>query len=234
MKREHIETPQSWEARRRRQSRRGRIWTALAAAGLCFAASFSPAFGEDRKPEGDPPPPNGPGFATGDETIGTLPILQGPETIQIRRDLLIQQPSLCLEGELDEILSSILSVRGAAVAQIQPLPIGQGNARTNRVRLIFPGNVQLGFDRLMIESSTIHVGVWLPERLRLGAIEAVWNSRLATIYSGSEFVHLPVLNMSAAGALSHAPYLAHAQGALGSTYVSAATDQDILVLRQTH
>jgi hypothetical protein len=227
MKRVHTET------QRRGRSRGWRISTALAAAGLCIAAGISPARGEERKIDGGEPPIE-PSLFTGDETIGTLPILQGPETIVIRRDLLIQQPSLCLEGDFDEIMASIVSVRGAAVAQVNALPVGPGASRSDRVQVIFPGNVQLGFDRLLIESSSIQVGVWMPERTRAGSIEFVWNSRLGTIPAESQLVHLPVLSMSAVGALSYAPFLAHAQGALGSTYVTAATGLDTLVLRQTH
>jgi hypothetical protein len=221
MRRKHGQT------QRHRPSRGWRIALALAALGLCFAASMPTALGEERKP--DDPPPNGPGYAAGDETIGTLPILQGPETIQIRRDLLIRQPSLCLEGDLDEIMSSIIGVRGDAVVQLE----GAG-LRTDRVRVIFPGKVQIAFDRLMIESSTIRVGMWMPGRTRLGELETVWNSRLATIAAGSQFVHLPVLDLSELGALSVAPYLVHAQGAVGSTFVTAVTDPDLLLLRQTH
>lgn len=197
--------------------------TALVGLSLCFAAAFAPAFGDGRKQ--DPPPM----FFAGDETIGTLPILVGQDTIALRRDLSITQPSLCLEGELADILGSIVLVRGQAIAQVE-----RADARTSRVRVIFPGNVQLGFDRLMIESSSVRVGIWNPTGVRGGELQAVWNRRPLTLGVGTAFVDLPVLALSSAGALSIAPFALQGQGPLSSLHLLAAADQDFLTLRQSH
>jgi hypothetical protein len=204
MKHEHTHT------HGRRLSRRWRtaLRTALVAASLCFAVVITPAFGDQRKSDGSP------SYSGGDETIGTLPILHGQQTIDLWRDLSIVQPSLCLEGDLNEILSSIVLMRGQAVAQV--VPAGPG-----RVRVIFPGNVQLGFDRLMIESSSIRVGVWTPANARQSMVAAT-------------FTEMPILALSASGSLSRAAFQAHVRGLLGTTLVSASTDPDFLYLRQTH
>jgi len=203
-------------------------------AGIAFfvALSFFPerASGEDRKlnqPE-PPPAPTPPLIYGGDETIGTLPILQGPGVVELRRNLVIQEPSLCLEGDLSTIQNSIVFARGNVVATIV-----SSDARTGRVRLVFPGDVQIGFDKLMIESSSIRVGLWTPGR-PTSSLEAVWGARRAMVGVSGPFSELPILSMSATGSLSYSPLLLLVHGTSAWTSLLATTTPDFLVLRQTH
>lgn len=208
----------------RRPSRH--TWLAgLVVAGFTLFGALDPAFGfGDRKPDDTPP---GPLVNFGDETIGTLPILHGPDVIELHRNLRIQQPSLCLEGDLATIQNSIAFTRGDVTAQIETV-----DARAGIVRLVFPGDVQIGFDRLMIESSTIRVGVWTPGRA--SGVEVVWNARRGLVGASGPFSELPILSMSHAGALSYAPLFLLAHGPASSTTLVASTNQDFLILRQTH
>ncbi len=211
-------------------SSQSRLRCAVVALGLFVAASFSStlAFGQDRKLDPPPPAPTPPMNFAGDETIGTLPIIQGPQAVELRRDLVIAQPSLCLEGELSTILNSIAFTRGDVVATIVST-----DARSGRVRLVFPGNAQIAFDKLMIESSSIRVGLWTPGRTHSN-LEAVWSDRRAMIGVGAAFSDLPILSMSAAGALSYSPLLLMAHGAGSWTSLLATTTQDFLIVRQAH
>jgi len=208
---------------------RGRIGIAARAAFavtlVCVTATLGSAFGGERRSTGGVVP----AFFTGEETIGTLPILQGPETIELRRDLRITRPALCLEGDLADVMNAIVSVRGGALAQVENV-----GAHTTRVRVIFTSDVQLAFDRLQVESSSIRIGLWTPGRPEKSEITGVWSSRQATFVARTSFVELPVLALSSTGALSYAPFLAKAQGVLGPTFLTAATVGESLVLRQTH
>jgi len=197
----------------------------LVVAGFALAGAFDPAFGfGDRKPDDVP----GHQLNVGDETIGTLPILHGSEVIELHRHLAILQPSLCLEGDLDTIRNSIVFTRGDVSAQVETV-----DARAGIVRLVFPGNVQLAFDRLMIESSGVRVGVWSPGRP--SGLEIVWSSRRGLVQGTAPFSELPILSMSHTGALSYAPLFLLAHGSASSTTtLVAATDPDFLILRQTH
>jgi hypothetical protein len=198
---------------------------------LFVAANLAPAraFGDDRKVnQPEPPPPAPPLHYAGDETIGTLPILQGPDAVELRRDLVIHGPSLCLEGDLSTILNTIAFTRGHVVAHVVST-----DARTGRVRLVFPGNVQIGFDRLMIESSAVHVGLWTPGRADAN-LEVVWSTRRSMVGVGAAFSDLPILSMSAAGALSYSPLSLMAHGAGYWTSLMATTTADFLIVRQAH
>lgn len=165
----------------------------------------------------------------GDETIGTLPIMGGGPLVQLRRDLEVVRPSFFIEGNLDGVCNAIVTLVGADEVQVVPL-----DPAYTRVRLIFPDHVFVGFDRTLMQSSDFKIGMWLPEPRADADTLCAWGPRLATIAQTNARIELPVIAMSAAGALDQTPLLVLAAGGQVSTQLTAATDSDFLYLFQRH
>ena len=108
--------------------------------------------------------------SSGDETIGTLPIIgrQGVKlpTIQGWRGM---RPAFYLEGTVSDIQSSVYSARGDGYITIEFLdPTG------DRIRAAFHGNVSVVLDKALLETASIQTGLavpasFAPETVRLTA-----------------------------------------------------------------
>ena len=66
------------------------------------------------------------------------------------------------------------------------MPVGPIDAATNRVRLVFPGQVLLGFDRLTAETSDIRMGLWLPQPVSYAYPHCSWGTRWSAFTPGSQ------------------------------------------------
>lgn len=222
-------------------SRTGRrAWCAvlfLACLGLTLnsASAFDENAGvsnRDGKPSsnaGEPDQPPAQPVAVGDETVGTLPVLQGGAQLVLLRDLEILTPSFFIEGNYNDVRNSLLSVRGQAVAKVIPL-----DPATGRVRMIFPFRVQMMFDRTMVENCNLQFGMWVPEPVPYADPIGVWGQRAFGLVPHLSCVTLPVVEMSEVGAFDVAPLQVHAFSPIQPTDFAVTTTADLLVLRQTH
>lgn len=185
--------------------------------------SFVPSNGND--PDEPPMQP----VAVGDETVGTLPVMQGGSALVLRRDLEIQVPSFFIEGNVNDVRNAMLMTQGDALAKVVPL-----DPTTGRVRLVFPGRVAIALDRVMVESCGLEFGLVVPEPSTYAYPIGVWADRSFGFVPQSSLVQLPVTQMSALGALDVAPLRVTAPGVIQSTSFQAASTADVLVLRQQH
>jgi hypothetical protein len=203
----------------------GRCFAAVALCALTLAPVF--AFGGDLRDKDTQDPDQG--VAIGDETIGTLPILNGGSTIELVRGLPITRPSLFLEGDLYELQNAISFFQGFAHAEVMPL-----DPNWQRVRLVFVDEVLLGFDRVALLGADIQFGLWMPESTRSLNPSLSWGGRTIGVQPTDSRVMLPLSQMSATGALDASPLCAAAGSSVGMNAVLAAVDQDFLYLVQRH
>lgn len=94
-------------------------------------------------------------YSGDDETIGTLPMLDGEGSILIVRDQVATRPTLYLEGNYDEILAVLLQASGRGVMSVQSLG-------GDRVRCRFHGRLALGIDLSLLAMTDIQAGIQLP------------------------------------------------------------------------
>jgi hypothetical protein len=203
----------------------GRCFAALALCALTLAPAF--AFDDDGRDkivqDADA------GIAIGDETIGTLPILNGGGAIELVRGLPLQRPGLFLEGDLFELQNAITFFQGTAVAEVMPL-----DSSWQRVRIVFVDEVLLAFDRLALAGADIQFGMWMPETTRSTHPSLAWGGRTFDMQAQDSRLVLPLSQMSAMGALDASPLIAATESSAGPSAVLAAVDQDFLYLVQRH
>jgi len=174
------------------------------------------------------PPPTAPA-GIGDETVGTLPVLQGSAGIVLRRDVEIRGPSFFIEGNVNDVRNCVVLAQGEAVAKVIPLDVATG-----RVRMVFPGRLSLALDRVMVESCALEFGLLVPEPASYAYPVGMWGQRTFGLVPQSSLVSLPVTPMSSVGALETAPLRVFASGFLQSTRFEAQATPDLLVVRQRH
>jgi len=201
----------------------GRCFAAVALCALAVAPVL--AYGGDLREKDSPPPDQG--IAIGDETIGTLPILNTGSSIELVRGLPILRPSFFLEGDLYELQNAISFFQGSAVAEVIPL-----DPSWQRVRLVFVEDMMLGFDRAALVGADIQFGLWMPDTVRSTNPSLSWGGRTFEMQSFDSRYLLPLSQMSATGALDYSPLCAAAESSAGPNAVMAAVDQDFLYLIQ--
>ena len=90
----------------------------------------------------------------GDETVGTLPMVG--VRLDFVRHARLDGPCLAIEGRFDDIVSSILSVRGSTKVRLDVLPQG-------RVRAVFVGDVRVAFSALPYVRAGLVAGMLQPD-----------------------------------------------------------------------
>lgn len=90
----------------------------------------------------------------GDETVGTLPMVG--VRLDFVRHARLDGPCLAIEGRFDDIVSSILAVRGSTKVRLDMLPQG-------RVRAVFVGDVRVAFSALPYVRSGLVAGMLQPD-----------------------------------------------------------------------
>jgi hypothetical protein len=103
-------------------------------------------------------------YSGDDETIGTLPMLDGEGSILIVRDQVTTRPTLYLEGRYDEVLAVLLQSTGRGVMSVQALG-------ADRVRCHFHGRLALGLDLGLLAMTDIQVGVHLPGQVGVAGLD---------------------------------------------------------------
>lgn len=181
--------------------------------------------------------PNGTGNSSGDsaaggddETVGTLPIVLGNPGLDLRRHLAVTRPSLCLQGNLWEVMNAIVAVRGAHEADVTIL-----DARSGFARIVLPGDALVAFDRMAITNGSVQIGMLVPNAsagtpgftFQLGARQRFY------AYP-TPLISLPIVELSSMGVLDQVPFHASIGGSSGGTAIDARTTTDVLLVRQSH
>lgn len=171
-------------------------WVARLGAGLllCAVATLPSALA------GFGAPPT----ATDDETVGTLPILDGGSLgIDVLRRWEDPRPALYLEGSGESIANALLAAEGEGVATLEDLGSGQA-------RLTFYGTVRVHLDRVSLDDdATLEIGLSLQPSAVIyeyGPTMLGWNGQVRSLGALSVGQHrLPVQHLEAHGALDLAP-----------------------------
>lgn len=107
----------------------------------------------------------------GDETVGTLPMVG--VRLDFVRHARLDGPCLAIEGRFDDIVASILAVRGSSKVRLDPLPGG-------RVRAVFVGDVRVAFSALPYVRAGLAAGMLQPDgTFRALPAEAVFHDGAA-------------------------------------------------------
>lgn len=206
-------------------TRPGRGGSVLASLALACVAPLLCSF---ETPGGGPTGDGSFGSGGGggdDETVGTLPSVNGPGGLDVRRYLRIQKPSLFVQGPTQTILSCVIAARGDVRALAQPMGHGE-------LRLVLAGDVQVALDRGGFQALGLRVGVVLPQGQQLAWASAAWAGRALPF--GRATLDLPVLQLDAQGRLAASPLVAGVATRAGRTAVSVRASSDLLILTQAH
>jgi hypothetical protein len=208
----------------------GRIAVLACALGaMAIVPSRASAFGSTDKGDGNHAADI---YGGGDdETVGTLPIVLGEQTIKFRRNLNITRPSVCLEGDVNEILNSIAIVRGDTSAKLEWLDV-----TTYRARVTFPNDVLLGFDRLALQSANVRIGMNLPVSYAYPIQDwsGSFNSRHVAFSPALRMAELPVAALASSGTLDQHPMHVQIGNLRTTTSLIAFSSVDFVTLLQTH
>ncbi len=98
-------------------------------------------------------------YTSDDETIGTLPMVNGGGSIAIQRNLQSNKPALYLEGRYDEICAVLVHSQGQGAMSVQSLGGG-------RVRCTFHGRLAIGLDQNLLSMTRIQMGIHIPQAFR--------------------------------------------------------------------
>lgn len=168
---------------------------------------------------------NGAAGGGDDETVGTLPNFEGEGTFDVLRYARITRPSLYVQGSVDEVLSSAISVRGDRRVLAQPMSNGE-------LRFVFLGDAQIGFDRNGFHAASLRVGVVVPQGASILRSAAAWNGQALSTWT---YVYeLPIAQFEASGLLDQSPIVAGVSTTQGSTMVRAQANVDLVTLTQRH
>ncbi len=188
----------------------------LGAGALCsFNGQDAPGLGSG----------TGESFAAGggdDETVGTLPSQDGRPVLDLSRYQRLWKPALYVQGPASEVLGSVVLAEGDRRALVMNLPGGE-------VRLLFPGSVSVGFDRILFRSAQMRVGVTVPEGALSMRASAAWAGRA---FPWQVHAELPVGAFETAGYLDAGPIVAGLVTSVGTTAVRISATQDLLILSQ--
>jgi hypothetical protein len=163
------------------------------------------------------------GGGGGDETVGTLPSVNGDDVLDIRRFARIVRPSLYIQGHRDDVLAAAVAARGDRRVLVQPMP-------GNELRVVFLGDVQVGFDRNSFHVAALRVGVVAPESSPILRSGASWNGQ--DLPTWTYVYELPIAQFEANGLLDQAPILAGVATAQGVMRYRAHANVDMVVLTQ--
>jgi hypothetical protein len=191
-------------------------------AGIALCAAFAlTAFAEA--------PPGGPN-GSDDETVGTLPGVNGPG-FDLSRRAREEGPALFIEGPVEQLFAMVDGVTGYATVTEETI-----DAQARIARLTFHGDLRLELDRQASENASIHIGWTMPRTFGSARMTMLWDRRaIAQSRVSGRSVALPVEAMDAAGALNVAPVTIVAAGQRGqhaTLQIVAAGSQ--LVFTQTH
>jgi hypothetical protein len=208
---------------------RDRARGSLAALALLAALLVLPSFGHTDRTgtEGPPGPgPQNPGAASlggGDETLGTLPTLGVGPALDLRRVRRIEGPAMYVEGPADSVLTAALGARGDRRAEVVALPGG-------RARLVFPGSLEVAFDRDSLELGGFEFGIVGAEGLVGLRSGAAWNGRALQGWTPAQ--QLPVGLLSTGAWLDEAPLVAVVAGGNGSVALRFRAVGGVVVVSQ--
>ncbi|MFN0009518.1 MAG: hypothetical protein ACKVXR_16590 [Planctomycetota bacterium] len=210
---------------RRGNSGRGRFTRALAGLAVILFATL-PASGGAGTPGG-----NGPGgHVSGDETIGTLPVMGGGRiNLPFTRGWRGISPAFSLEGSAADLSLVIQSARGRGFVSRESI-----DARTGRIRLAFHGDVLVAIDRELAASLPVDLGIAVPASFGEGRMVLTWGDRPArSARLGPGILQLPLGSMSTPESLDQAPALIRTGNSAGvrTTHTLAVTG-DLLILGQ--
>jgi hypothetical protein len=177
------------------QEWRGRLWGLGLLLGLVLGTAATPAIAQGSN---NPPPNTRPGEAPDDETIGTLPSVQGTTAITIQRVVHDARPSMYVAGPAEVLFNALLAadaLGGPAAATVTDLGAG-------RIRITFYGAVRVLLDRETIElANSVTTGL-SAQQSQISATQLFLGSRkasLGTLTAGE--TELPVLALSQSGVL---------------------------------
>jgi len=213
----------------RGSSGRGRFATILAGLGAILFATL-PALGG----AGNSPPGNGGGghFVSGDETIGTLPVMGGGRIdLPFTRGWRGVAPAFSLEGSAADLSIVVQSARGRGFVSHEVI-----DPRTGRIRLAFHGDVLVALDRELAASLPVDLAIAVPASFGEGRVLLTWGngpSQSAPLAPG--LVPLPLATMTSTPVVEQAPARIHTGNSVGvrTSHTIAAT-ADLLILGQTN
>lgn len=212
---------------RRGSSGRGRSARILAGLAVILLATL-PASGGAGTPGG-----NGPGdHVSGDETIGTLPVMGGGRIdLPFTRGWRGTSPAFSLEGSAADLSLVIQSARGRGFVSHETL-----DSRTGRIRLAFHGNVLVALDRELAASLPVELGIAVPASFGEGRMLFAWGgspSWSAPLHPG--ILPLPLESMTTPTGMDQAPARIRTGNSAGirTSHTMAATG-DLLILHQTN
>jgi hypothetical protein len=202
---------------------------AVAAALAICATLFLPALVEARAGGGGSPPP--PLASSDDETVGTLPVVGGSNSLHFLRFQRDGRASFYLEGSLSKIQGAIVWIAGHNAVTVEFLD-GTGE----NVRLTFHGRVQLVLDRHAVEAAGIDAGVMVPRSFGAGQAQFGLGSSVSEPTGlGAGALPLPMGSLLTSGALSHSPFHGQMISAAGArTSLQIAASRELVSLTQTH
>ena len=164
-----------------------------------------------------------------DETIGTLPILGNQGQIPLFRHVRDSRPNLYLQGNYDEILSTIVGFTGSGSATIESLPDGT-------VRLGLHGQLELQLDRGLLQVTGIQIGEHVPAAFRGAALSNGLAGQVGSagrMRPGDQL--LPVAGLDGLGLLGQTPWLLSAHSRTRGNYeFHAWADAGVLFVGQTY
>lgn len=210
-----------------RRPQRGWLGWMAVTASLCVGL-LSPASAENRGNLGGLPPPPA---ASGDETVGTLPALNGTGSIDFLRFVRDARASFYVQGDMDELFGAIVSAEGQSAVTVEVL-----DASSNQVRLTFHGRVRLSIDRNSMSAGTIQVGIAVPTSFGTGQARFWTNSgRSGPSTLSPGILPLPVNALMSAGTLNNSPLRAVLTSGIGArTALEIVAGRDLVVLTQSH
>jgi len=176
---------------------------------------------------------NAPGpFVSGDETIGTLPVMGGGGIdLPFTRGWRGVSPAFSLEGSAADLSLVILAARGRGFVSHETL-----DARTGRIRLAFHGDVLVALDRELAASLPVDFGIAVPASFgegRMLVTSGTGPSQSAPLLPGVLPLSLP--SMSSTPAMEPAPTRIRTGNSVGvrTSHTIAAT-ADLLILSQSN
>lgn len=212
----------------------GRGWseTILSGMAACALTALPALAAGDTPGSAGGPGEQGPFASGGDETLGTLPIVDsGKGTLDYLRFLRSVRPAFVLEGALDDLHNAILLAQGTGAIGVEIVdPV------TGRARLTFSGDVQLTLDRMIFHDGSIAVGLAVPRGFGSGRLAILAGARApvrTTLRPG--LMPIPLLAMESNGTLDTGAlqmWTTARSGARTTHRVDATLDT--LVLTQTY
>jgi hypothetical protein len=198
------------------------------ALALC-AALIAPALAEGRSTQGGVPPP--PPAVSDDETVGTLPMVGGTDSLDFFRFLRDGRASFYLQGSLSEIQQAVVAVSGHNAVTVEFL-----DETGDNVRLTFHGRVSLILDRSTVEAGGITAGVMVPTTFGAGQSQ-FWLGATPSEPTGlsAGALPIPLTSLVVRGALDQRPLVGRMTSASAArTTLRIAASREYVAFTQTH